>query len=363
VTRTARWLAALLLAACGWDTARALDRANDVPTARKKLDWPFAPESIWNQPIGAAAIYAAPGTSLEVTFVGADRSYLFIATPTDPQRDVFYPGPRPDAPCSTTAPVRATIRLSDDVVLSMGENAGFGNSVSIVQPDGHSLFELSGFARCARGGPVFGFPYPPDDLYGLGLHGGQGGSGLSALGGTLRGSDLTGASPIRHALKLSLPPRFLYHDPADVDHPTACFRWPADRCDASALTSYKGTNPSLAMGALLAIPPTVTLAQLGLRTAPGAKLFRAMQDYGAYVAGSAGSEGALFGIDAAMMNAFATNYGYAYHASANDTGGQRDWFDDVRALVRELQVVDNNGPSSVGGGGRPRAPLAPPIAD
>jgi len=28
-----------------------------------------------------------------------------------------------------------------------------------------------------------------------------------------------------------------------------------------------------------------------------------------------------------------------------------------------LHVVDNNGPSSIGGGGTPRAPVAPPIGN
>jgi hypothetical protein len=34
---------------------------------------------------------------------------------------------------------------------------------------------------------------------------------------------------------------------------------------------------------------------------------------------------------------------------------------DFKRLIVELGVVDNNGPNSIGGGGTPRQPLAPPL--
>jgi hypothetical protein len=45
----------------------------------------------------------------------------------------------------------------------------------------------------------------------------------------------------------------------------------------------------------------------------------------------------------------------------NISGNKGDFFDDINTLFSKLQVVDNNSPNSIGGGGKPRQPLAPPI--
>ena len=37
------------------------------------------------------------------------------------------------------------------------------------------------------------------------------------------------------------------------------------------------------------------------------------------------------------------------------------WSRDVQRLRQALQVVDNNGPASIGGGGTPRQPLLPEL--
>ena len=37
------------------------------------------------------------------------------------------------------------------------------------------------------------------------------------------------------------------------------------------------------------------------------------------------------------------------------------WNRDMNRLFRQLREVTNNGPDSVGGGGQPRQPLAPPF--
>jgi hypothetical protein len=38
------------------------------------------------------------------------------------------------------------------------------------------------------------------------------------------------------------------------------------------------------------------------------------------------------------------------------------WFSDFQAIFGQLQVVANNGPTRIGGGGTPRAPLAAPVS-
>lgn|GEM_PF-3860583 len=236
-------------------------------------------------------------------------------------------------------------------VLPAGQNASPGNSLAIVQPDGHSLIEISGFARCIAGGPAYGFRYPDSDLYGDGRLGGQGGSGLSSLGGALVKGELTNGLPVRHALKVSLSAKkYYFENPALTE---ACFRWPADRCDAGHASSYGGMNPELAMGALLALPPTVRVDGLGLESVAGHAMFQTLQDYGAYVVGDAAVDRAIWGIEFSARTSFNERPGAERAA----------WERDVNRLLPLLQVVTNNGPTSVGGGGVPRKPLAPPIGN
>jgi len=42
-------------------------------------------------------------------------------------------------------------------------------------------------------------------------------------------------------------------------------------------------------------------------------------------------------------------------------GENSDWSHDLQIIRPLLQVVNNNSPTSVGGGGTPRQPLAPPF--
>lgn len=49
---------------------------------------------------------------------------------------------------------------------------------------------------------------------------------------------------------------------------------------------------------------------------------------------------------------------------ASGTGWQLDannWTKDVKVIFESLNVITNNGPAAIGGGGTPRQPLAPPF--
>ena len=231
------------------------------------------------------------------------------------------------------------------------------NSVALLMPDGKTLEEFSGVSRCASTGPFFGFPYATESIYDLGLQGGQGGSGLSSLGGTLREQDFASTAPIRHALKIYVwGDENLYYDPAN---PASCYRWPATRCDGSAgseaIDGYNGANPKLVQGTLLAIPPNVTEFQLGLQTEAGRRFFSAMQDYGVYVVGNSNSDAVLFPSTEDGRRAFESSFGFPIDASV--------WVADVNRLLGVLAIVENNRLDTIGGGGVPRRSLAPPIGD
>lgn len=334
-----------LLASCDEVTVTAANR--------KKLVWPFDASSIWNTPIGTGARYV-PAELKAVQTSALSSSFLITTSATDPLRPLVRPVSSADR-CGGME-VIDMIRIPDLFVLAAGQNADPGNSAAIVQPDGHSLVEISGFGRCEPGGAVVGYRYPDSDLLRDGRQGGQGGSGLSSLGGALVPGELLGPVPVRHALKVALSSALYYF--ADPSRPESCFRWPADRCDAgfAALgeAGYHGGNPALTMGALLAIPANTSESSVALETDVGRAMFFTLQNYGAYVVGSAGTDWAIWGArdDARVL-----------FLNALGADGRAAWARDVNRLLPLLAVVDNNAPDAVGGGGVPRQPVAPPLAD
>jgi hypothetical protein len=57
---------------------------------------------------------------------------------------------------------------------------------------------------------------------------------------------------------------------------------------------------------------------------------------------------------------------YGYSINIDDPLSPKQgapFFEDLVLIYQNLNVVINNGPDSVGGGGQPRRPLAPPICD
>jgi hypothetical protein len=98
------------------------------------------------------------------------------------------------------------------------------------------------------------------------------------------------------------------------------------------------------MGTLIAIPASVRLTRLGL-TPAGLALARCLQDYGAYLADTGGTE---------QITLFAED-------AAQDMDRIKDLRADFTRLVPYLSAVLNNGPKTVGGGGKPRRPAAPPL--
>src|ERR1019366_7372853 len=63
--------------------------------------------------------------------------------------------------------------------------------------------------------------------------------------------------------------------------------------------------------------------------------------------------------DANTAAQFQSDWGFPLATSGATGAG---WANDVQTIVGLLSVVDNNGPSNIGGGGTPRQPLAAPLA-
>ena len=357
---------------------------------RDRRTWPFAAHSIWNTPIGSDAIYARanifspPAHPLEGFRVDTDH---FIATSTDDPLTIFidqgwwgandtrWGGKCGRDHCCLEGNRSGVIPFPKErLVAPAGSRLqGDNNAAGVLLPDNETLVQFQPLYRCTAGSPL-------TSLTGT-LHtswanvsilsaenasfGAHGGSHLSSIGGTIRlGELLPGAPPIRHALKLMLFAAH-YYWPGNATIP--CFRWPALNCDGGRRGSrnpkdpnfYNGTDPALRPGSLLAVPPAAAKEILpSLATAVGDKLLAALTDYGGYLDdNTAGSAGA-FNVEDGVEDEVAAVYG---GQTLRPSGPPDPLYADLLAIYRALHVVANNGPTSVGGGGRPRRPRAPPI--
>ena len=312
---------------------------------------------------------------------------IIVLTPTAPLTDIYF-----NSAGWTQGANRCPSDLPPDLLFQLPipndfivPNGGGNNSTAFLKPDWRTLIQTQPFARCVAGTPGTTLTrpsqFPPVDLYADGIRGSHGGSGLSAIGGSLRVGELrpTSQAP-RHALKVSFDSAHVlyncepspFNDPART--PADCFRWPADTADGRAQEHLGGygtinpnnrDNPAMKMGALLAVPASVDLATLGLETPPAMQLAWTLQNYGAYIDDSAGMISFVIGAEMdgpdglSFKQQFQNDWGFPIMQFA---GENSPWSRDMQRLMVALRVVDNNNETNIGGGGTPRQPLAPPLA-
>ncbi len=331
---------------------------------------PFSDDSIWNTPIGSKARYILPGVFPTTGYYSGDDIELFFKShKNDPAAPIYAPyewTQRCEGTLNQVGPVTLKIPASLIVPDSIDANGVFStpnNAAAFLLDDDRTVFQIEPLARCEAGGPIYGFydmQHPTQDIYGPGPYGTHFGSGLSAFGGSIRYGELTGSAPITHSLHLEVSPDLLYYS---ASSPTPGYRWPADRTDGSAPDNYLGTNPSIVMGTLTAIPPTITAASLGLQTVPGRKLFLALQNYGAYIVDNTGDASYAFGLQKEADGEFLEHYGFPFYGDVENstTPAQLAWISDYQKLIQSLAVVDNNTEGQPGGPGRRLAPYALPF--
>jgi hypothetical protein len=300
--------------------------------------------------------------------------HVIVMTPTAPLTPIVEntAGPSGDQNqrCDTSGAFVVNAPIPADFeVLSTDQN----DPLTAVAADGHTLIQGEPFALCTAGGPgtidFYDTKNIDGDIDGDGLQGWDGGSHLSALGGAIRLGELVPDGVIDHALQIDVEAPNLYQGTA-----ATCFVWPATRCDSYGPTGYGGTNPKLAMGALLALPPTLNLNSLGLDPA-GLILAKAFQDYGAYIANDAdrsvnnivtelSPSGSVAGVYDASGNLvapgqFQTDWGVPFDTVG--VNGTDKWSQDIATIFANLQIVTNNAAGWTAGGGTPLAPFAPPL--
>eukprot|EP00911_Craspedida_sp_UC1_P002295 UC1_evm2s1736 len=274
------------------------------------------------------------------------------------------------------------VQLPRDWTSSQYEQKTGNNALAVLAADNETVFQTQPAYRCAPGSQLLsarrGCPqaYPanisilsngPETA--LGAHGG---SGLSAVGGTVRLHELpaaSGVASIKHAIKLELwGHQYYFRGPALGGHllqpPTSAnggrtqYVWPATGSDGCSLHGaptavYNGTNPHLAPGALLAIPSWPL--QPEPETELGRKLAWTLYNYGGYLVDDTASDSGAICFEGGAVDAVRAEYGF------NITTQMGPWYNDLTLLFQSLHIVTNNGPHSVGGGGAPRQPALPEI--
>src|SRR4051812_31014102 len=320
-----------------------------VPRTRDPLRWPFARTSIWNTPIGTKARYVP--AKIQNALFGVDVDWFVVTRGSDPAVPVYVPGSSDEGRCTgrrRQAPVPSQARRRQHLPRSfLLPDTGGGVSSAFLQPDRKTLVSYGATARCTPGGALHGVWSGETSLYGDGVAGGSAGSGMSSIGGSIRTGELTGSAPIRHALRLDVGRRYLFHDAA-----TGGRRWPAVRAGARARERYAGTVEALRMGALLALPPDATAARLGVRSKAGKKVLAALRDYGGYVVDDRGLDAVDLGVEHRASLEFRKRTGHDIKAGVRA---------DMDRIVGALAVVDDNSASAIGGHGRRRAAWAPPL--
>jgi hypothetical protein len=336
--------------------------------SRNALAQPFASTSIWNMPIGSGATYVTAGIKVASgTTLEADDDVI-VLTPTAPATQIFTNTADWD-PTMSRCPVEGALLFSAPMPASfvvpdpMAQTPNSG--LAILLADSRTIKQTQPFARCtAAEAATSHYVFSDVDLYGDGIPGAHGGSNLSAIGGTLRIGELRpkGAPP-HHALKLELyAAQNYYNDGKQAD----CYRWPASNCDGYFDTSgsslkYGGTNPSLGPGSLLALPVSTTLASLGLTTEPAQMLAWTLQNYGAYLVDDTAWSAVAICVENGAEGSFESQFQSDYGFSIDTAGTSGSFAEDMAKVVAALDVVANNTASTIGGGGTPLQPLAPPL--
>lgn len=345
--------------------------------------WPFSRNSPWNEPIGSNARYqAVPELSSLPAGIAHRRwtSDVVIARKTDPVVQLlFNPATGPSSnwvflsrggkTCGNNPSIEKRLQATASARLPFS-----GNYYSTISAPNTGLWKLPELYQ--RAGehysstahlPLGACPSPDSDALmavfqpdgrvldaintivmsdgtilasmasyvdargdGTGFSNGRRASMLPSFAGLIRKGEIE-SGRIPHAIAALAPQTLL--------KPVAV--WPAAAFDRSS--HYTGTLP---MGSLLAIPPSVDIAKLGL-SQRGQVIARAAQDYGVYIVDSGGSGITLL-----------AELGDSEAHWADLPGRSPEWR-DIQVIVHHLQRVVNNTEQNPGGGGIPRAPLAP----
>lgn len=308
---------------------------------------PFNQQSAHHRPIGNGAQYASNTHPATRDWLKAQHLNVNSGTPwgtdvadTDASDPIRVVGAQ--ARCDNVVGLPLSIRLPREGIRSNVANNRSGcpdGVVVIFDRVGSKPHQLRQY-DWNNGRPTAG-QYKTWDIRGLG-HGtrpgqrmGTSASGMAGLFGVLRGSEInTPGYKIEHALRMGLPRK-----PGCKVMLSRSVVAPATTGDRNASSSGYNTG-SIPYGGLVALPPSVNVANLGL-SEPGKRIAEAIQNYGIYAADGSGCNAGAIEADQYVSS-----------------GVESQLRNDIRKIYPHMRLVLNNNAlgSLVAGGGTPRAP-------
>lgn len=327
--------------------------------SRDKYQWPFASNSLWNTAIGSGATFTPAGITSNnsggYTTVFTTDPNIIIMYPTAPATKVYYNGEgwSGGSRCTVQGGLLDTIPMPSNFVLPSGtpSNTTPNNSTAALRSDAATVEQNQPLAHCTAGGSATTLVTFPDvSIYGTDPTGAHGGSGLSALGGTIRLGEFT-SGKIHHPMEVELWAAQYYY--------CCTYVWPAITWDGAGST-YGGTSPYFDPGSLLALPASFNVNSLS--TTPGKILAQAFIDYGAYAvddtAWNAWAMTTEQGPNGNVTDEFQNLYGYSMTPASGTP-----FMNDLIKIFQALKIVTNNTQKSTGGGGTPLVPNPPDIGN
>jgi hypothetical protein len=338
---------------------------------RDALLWPFAVNSVWNMPLHHDAVYKSANIAIPSNGFGADEDYI-VLTPDAPKTPVYMNNAAWDRTkdrCPKEGKLLFSAPIPEDFVISRDNWLGLtpNSGLAVLMPDGVSIRQTQPFARCEAGGyGTSKYVWNEDvNIFGDGIIGAHGGSGMSVIGGSLRLGELVPGGVIRHVMKINVyAARYLYYD-----EETAGKRWPAPAADSYAARVYGTMGDPVyecRMGALLALKPDLDLESLDFETGnngPAMILAVAFQNYGAYIVDDTAWDVVdlctEFSPRGRVIDEFHDAWGFPFRTGTDSPFGR-----DLAKIITRLHVVTNNAPGNTGGGPADdfinrRAPAAP----
>lgn len=313
---------------------------------RSQYTWPFTYDSIWNLPVSASATYAPSGITVTSDYSTDPSAVEYCCTdPAQPVKSLL----------NAELSGGGTGAVNVYVAPGMSAPGTWNDCAALLGTDNDTVYQGQTLELTAGGNPQFGgdadAPSATVSITGEGITGAHGGSGLSALGGTLTVADLTGSGPISHAMKVCFN-GYEYYSSAG-----AGYQWPAISADGgynvpADVNYYGGSNPDVILGALLALPPFIVPSSR-YSDPLVQRIATAMQCYGCYIVDNTASGP---GVSDSIIE---INYDAVSYFTGTGT-----FSSDLHQMLEDLQVITSSTSSTPGGGaiGSDRfAPYAPPF--
>jgi hypothetical protein len=321
-------------------TSTSTSTPTPAPTTgtRDPSQTPFASNSIFNLPLGSGAQWTynaqLANTNVVVNTSGNYNEPIYTSTASDPLVTVYNNG-------SAQGAAPETYQVHIPVGAEPSQPTPGDNIITIDDTSTHTWYSFGEFSYTSATTAVAGQGSAESD-YGSGLAFDN--SNQDEGVGTLRESDLR-AGTIDHMLRINLPDDMLLSVSSNSSQ-LAANAWPQTAEDGFGPSAYTGTVP---YGVTMGIP-AASVEPSDVKANAGANmLWQALRDHGAMIRDSGGS-----GNDVTFQT--------DQNVNPNDPliQGMQQYGSEIMAQV---EILANQGPNSINGGGTPIVPLDPPPSD